>query len=103
VKEEKQIEVLNKLSAAVTGSDRKREKLHQVFESSFDAKELRTKKFIEQKLSYMHRNPCSGVWNLAASPTDYVHSSAAFYARGIQGVYKVTNYMGLEDVNLTVK
>jgi ribosomal protein S7 len=55
---QKQMNVLNKLSAAVTDSDKKEEKLHQVFESSFDAKELRTKKFIEQKLLYMHNNPC---------------------------------------------
>jgi hypothetical protein len=103
LKEQKQIEVLNKLSAAVTDSDRKRGKLHQVFESSFDAKELRTKKFIEQKLSYMHSNPCSGIWNLASSAVEYSHSSAKFYESGMQGVYEVINYMELEDINLTAK
>src|SRR5215216_6271081 len=64
LEDQKQIDILNNLSGAVTDSDRKRGKLHQVFESSFDTKELRTKKFIEQKLSYMHSNPCTGVWNL---------------------------------------
>jgi hypothetical protein len=101
--EQKQADVLNKLATAVTHSDRKRGKLHQVFESSFDAKELRTKKFIDQKLSYMHNNPCTGVWHVAASPIDYLHSSAMFYGTGKQGVYEVINYMELEDINLTVK
>jgi REP element-mobilizing transposase RayT len=103
LKEQKQMNVLNKLSAAVTDSDRKRGKLHQVFEPSFDAKELRTKKFIEQKLSYMHNNPCSSVWNLAVSPVEYSHSSAKFYGTGMQGVYEVINYMELGDINLTVQ
>lgn len=103
LKEQKQMNVLNKLSAAVTDSDRKRGKLHQVFEPSFDAKELRTKQFIEQKLSYMHNNPCSGVWNLAVSPVEYSHSSAKFYGTGMQGVYEVINYMELGDINLTVQ
>ena len=95
--------VLDQLSAAVSTSDRQRGKLHQVFESSFDAKECRTKSFIEQKLSYMHNNPCKGVWNLAVSPVDYSHSSALFYHTGKQGVYEVINYMLLQDINLTEK
>jgi hypothetical protein len=103
LKEQKQTDVLNKLSNSVTQSDRQRGKLHQVFESSFDAKECRTKKFIEQKLSYMHNNPCTGVWNLAVSPIEYLHSSAMFYGTGKQRVYEVTNYMELEDINLTAK
>jgi len=40
---------LSKLSKAVNASDRKRGKLHEVFESSFDIKECFTKKFIIQK------------------------------------------------------
>jgi hypothetical protein len=58
---------------------------------------------MEQKLSYMHNNPCSGIWNLAISPVEYHHSSAKFYATGKQGVYEVTNYTALNDINLTVK
>ena len=41
--------ILDKLSKAVNASDRKRGKLHEVFESSFDIKECFTKKFIIQK------------------------------------------------------
>ena len=103
LKQQQQTEILNRLSAAVTDSDRKRGKLHQVFESSFDAKECRRAEFINQKLCYMHENPCKGVWNLAASPSEYLHSSALFYQTGKNSIYEVTNYKALEDINLTEK
>ena len=93
--------VLRKLATAVTDSDRKRGKLHQVFEPSFDAMECRRDAFVNQKLAYMHSNPCTGVWNLTASPIDYLHSSAQFYETGKQGTYTVTNYKVLDDINLT--
>lgn len=42
----KRTELLNQLSAGVNRTDRKRGKLHEVFEPSFDAKECRSKDFI---------------------------------------------------------
>ena len=48
----------------------------------------------------MHNNPCTGVWNLAKSPIDYVHSSAQFYETGKGGIYAVTNYKELDDIDL---
>ena len=97
---------LHQLSLAVTESDKKRGKLHQVFEPSFDPiaigwKECRNNHFIQQKLSYMHDNPCKGAWNLAACPVDYLHSSAKYYHTEEQGVYKITGYQYLEDIDLT--
>ena len=96
---QKQTDTWNTLSNAVSNSDRQRGKLYRVFEPSFDAKECRTKIFIEQKLSYIHHNPCTGVWHLSKGPVDYLHSSACFYYTGKQGFYEVTNYMELEDRN----
>ena len=93
--------ILKQLSNAVTTSDRKRGKLHQVFEPSFDWKECRNNKFIKQKLDYMHDNPCKGVWKLVANVVDYPHSSAKYYQTGEQGIYEVTGYTFLEDVDLT--
>lgn len=49
-------------------TDRKKLKLHEVFEDSFDIKECTTKKFIKQKLNYIYNKPCSGKWMLADSP-----------------------------------
>ena len=61
----------------------------------------RSDAFIDQKLEYMHKNPCSGKWNLALSPVAYVHSSAQYYTEGVNGIYTVTNFKELEDINFT--
>ena len=94
-------EVLGKLASFVDESERLKGKLHRVFEPSFDWKECRSDKFIEQKLNYIHENPCRGSWQLVKQSEDYVHSSAKFYAAGEQGIYSVTSYATLEDVDLT--
>ena len=56
---------------------------------------------MRQKLVYMHENSCKDKWNLAVAPVDYKHSSAKYYITGEQGIYKVFNYCGLADINLT--
>lgn len=94
-------EILYHLNDFVNPTDKKRKKQHEVFEPSFDWKECYGDKFIEQKLMYMHENPCRGVWSLALQPMDYVHGSAKFYATGEQGIYEVTNYALMADVDLT--
>ena len=93
--------LLQQLQEGVNKSDKKRGKLHEVWEDSFDWKECRSHDFVNQKLDYMHNNPCSGKWNLAANPFSYVHSSARFYISGEQGIYRVINFMELEDVDLS--
>ena len=57
---------------------------------------------MQQKLDYMHYNPCKGKWNLAPSPVEYEHSSAKYYIAGEQGIYEVLNYCELAEINLTV-
>ena len=84
--------ILNKLAGAVTVSDRSRGKKHEVWKDAFDAKLCYTEQFCLQKLIYIHRNPCSGVWNLAESIIDYPHSSAKFYICNKQGIYPVRDY-----------
>ncbi len=94
-------DVLNKLASFVDESEKSKGKLHRVFEPSFDWKECTSEKFIEQKLNYIHENPCRGAWNLVEQSEHYIHSSAKFYATGEQGIYLVTSYSVLEDVDLT--
>jgi hypothetical protein len=101
LREQKNEEILYYLSSFVNTTDKKRGKQHEVFEPSFDWKECHIHRLIEQKLDYIHTNPCRGNWALAESPIEYVHSSARFYGTGQQGVYIVTSYFDLEDVNLT--
>ena len=94
-------EVLYHLSSFVNKTDRKRGKMHEVFEPSFDWKECISSRFMEQKLEYIHANPCRGQWNLASDPAGYTHSSARFYLTGERGLYAVMSYAELEDVDLT--
>jgi REP element-mobilizing transposase RayT len=101
LKEQGNEECLIVLSSYVNTTDGERGKLHEVFEPSFDWKECRSKEFTAQKLDYIHDNPCRGEWNLAKSPIDYQHSSARYYLTGTQGIYPVTNYSELKDVDLT--
>ena len=91
--------ILNELSNTLNNTERKEGKLHNVFETSFDWKECRTGKFIVQKLKYMHNNPF--VAGLCKTPEEYKHSSAKFYIANEQGVYTVTSFMELRDVDLT--
>ncbi len=94
--------LLLQLASHVNATEKKRGKLHDVFEPSFDWKECYGDDFIEQKLNYIHENPCRGKWNLAKQPWDYIHSSARFYAFGEQGFYNVVNYGYLKDIDLSL-
>ncbi|MEO6229049.1 MAG: hypothetical protein ABJB11_24670 [Ferruginibacter sp.] len=93
-------DILQRLESAVNSSDKKKGKLHEVWEDSFDWKECNGDKFIIQKIDYMHNNPCAGKWQLAINPIEYLHSSARFYLTGEQGIYPVLNFKELDDMNL---
>jgi len=101
LKEKGNESILNELAEGVNPSDKKRGKLHEVFEASFDIKECYSLEFIKQKLNYIHFNPCTGKWNLADMPEGYVHSSAAFYRNGIQGIFPVDNIMDIMEIDLS--
>ena len=96
-----QTTLLAQLQAAVESADRQRGKRHEVWAHSFDGKACRGRTFIQQKLTYMHNNPCRGKWNLSAGAADYLHSSARFYSTGEHAAYTVTHIGILEDINLT--
>ncbi len=72
-------EVIFTLSSGVTEREKSKGQVHRVFEHGFDVKICETEKFIEQKLNYIHHNPCSKKWNLAENPIDYKHSCMKFY------------------------
>ncbi len=97
----KEIKILSQLNTWVNPTDKIRNKKHEVFELSFDWKECRTFKFIPQKLNYIHYNPCRCIPQLVVLPEQYEHSSGKFYITGEQGVYPVTSYMELMDIDLT--
>jgi len=75
--------ILNELNNDLNNTEKKEGKIYGVFETSFDWKECRTEKFIQQKLNYIHFNPVSGKWRLSKTDLDYYYSSARFYETGI--------------------
>lgn len=94
-------DMLNRLSEFVNYTDRQRGKRHEVFEPSFDWKECYSDDFIDQKMNYIHMNPCVCNPPLAKNPTDYLHSSANFYLGGEKIVYEVEHVM--KDINFDKK
>jgi len=89
LQQQNQQEILYNLQDAVINSDKDRGKKHQVFERSFDCKPITTQRFFLEKLSYIHSNPCSGVWKLVNSPIDYKYSSAKHYIAGEKSEYPI--------------
>ena len=90
--------LLLKLCSNVEAKRKEKNKQHEVWNLSFDWKDCRSNEFVWQKLDYMHNNPCSGKWQLALNPIEYVHSSARFYLAGQSGIYPTTNFMEMEEV-----
>jgi putative transposase len=72
-------DILNKLTMGVSANERKKGQLHKVFQDSFDAKAIESKRFLLQKLNYIHLNPVKGNYKLAEDWRAYEHSSASFY------------------------
>ena len=98
LKQNNEMELLATLSDHVETKRKQNNKQHEVWELSFDWKDCRSKEFIIQKLDYMHANPCSKKRNLSNSPVEYLNSSAKLYLTGEQGIYPVSNFMDMEDV-----
>jgi hypothetical protein len=98
-----ELELLNKLSGFVNKTDRKNGKLHELFEPSFDWKACYSDDFIEQKLNYIHMNPCVCNPPLVKFPIDYLHSSANYYLGGNQIIYPVAHVMNMKDINFDKK
>ena len=88
------------MANAVNISDKKKGKLYEIWEDSFDWKECMGDNFKVQKLDYMHNNPCTGKWQLAINAIEYPHSSAKYYLTGKQGIYTVLNFRELNDFDL---
>ena len=88
----KQEKILKILRTGVSELEKSRGKLHQVFEQSFESKEVVTEKFLKQKINYIHQNPVSKQWKLVDDYRDYRHSSAAFYEGDAYKGYLVTHY-----------
>lgn len=52
---------------------------HKVWEDDYNAKDVFSSEFLEQKMNYIHSNPCQPHWKLSETPEGYLWSSARFY------------------------
>ena len=52
---------------------------YKVWEDDYNAKDVFSVEFLEQKMEYIHYNPCREHWKLSATPEEYLWSSARFY------------------------
>jgi hypothetical protein len=59
---------------------------------------MQNRKVYSAKLNYIRNNPC--VADLCGIQEEYKHSSAKFYFTGEQGIYPVTSFMELRDIDL---
>ena len=52
---------------------------YKVWEDNYDARDVFSLDFLQQKMDYIHMNPCQPQWKLVEDPVDYLWSSAGFY------------------------
>jgi len=68
------------------------DRAHQVWKRDSMSIDLYSEKFFQQKLAYIHANPCQPKWNLVAHPADYYYSSAAYYEEGKDPFQLLTHF-----------
>lgn len=85
LKQDNRQNILEKFKEKV---NKKKGAKHKVFENGYDSKIITSTKFFDEKLNYIHNNPCHEKWRLAKVPEEYKYSSASNYLLG-QGVYDV--------------
>jgi hypothetical protein len=52
---------------------------YKVWEDDYNAKDVFSTDFLQQKMDYIHHNPCQPRWMLSTTPEGYIWSSARFY------------------------
>lgn len=75
-KQDNETALLTLLAEKVETRRKEKNKQHDVWELSFDRKECRGREFINQKLDYIHANPCSGKWEFCKDSADYMYNPA---------------------------
>ena len=51
---------------------------YKVWEDDYNAKDVFSSEFLEQKMSYIHSNPCQPHWKLSETPEEYLWSTARY-------------------------
>ena len=69
----------NKVLEVLTKEGESVKQEYKVWENSFDARDIFSIEFLQQKMDYIHHNPCQPRWKLVDSPEQYLWSTARFY------------------------
>jgi len=83
---------LGMMKQAARNSDRQE---FRVWEVGYDARDIFSADFLEQKMTYLHQNPCQERWGLVERPEDYIWSSARFYLEDKPAIIKVDDVRDL--------
>ena len=59
-----------------------KDRKYQIWQRNSLSTDLWNPTFFEQKLNYIHNNPCQSKWQLSTVPEEYPYSSASFYYGG---------------------
>ena len=103
LRQNNEVDLLSLLANAVEMKRKANNKKYEVWELSFDWKHCSSDSFIQQKMNYIHINPCKGKWNLCTMPEQYEHSSAKFYNTGVHGFYRIDNVAEMVDKVFVLK
>lgn len=68
-----------KILGVLSSVDKDPRQEYKIWEDSYDARDIFSSDFLQQKMDYMHYNPCQPQWNLVGLPEEYVWSSSSFY------------------------
>ena len=75
------------------GKDQQQE--FKVWEDGYDARDVFSVEFLEQKMNYIHYNPCQPQWRLVDLPEEFPWSSARFYLVDIPAIIPVDDVRDL--------
>ena len=68
---------------------------YKVWEAGYDARDIFSVEFLQQKMDYIHWNPCQLKWKLTSVPEDYLWSSAPFYVAGKSTIIPIDDVRSL--------
>ena len=90
-----QIENNKKILDLLRRANKDKSQNFKVWGDRYDAREVFSIEFLEQKMNYIHYNPCQPHWKLADLPEEYLWSSARFYLTGKPAVISVDDVRDL--------
>ena len=76
LKVERDAQTLERLAEKVKRPDKQQ---HKIWEDDYNAKDVFSTDFLQQKMDYIHYNPCQPHWKLSSLPEEYIWSSSGFY------------------------